>query len=147
MFPGVSFGSHNSPDFLAGIAGVEVVEQIAKRGEIIVPFIAVHSVIDGNIPNVTFRKETFGIVADFQIVPSHAGHIFDDDGFDFSGLGQPDHFIPARPIKRHPGHSIINEKCRIGKTIIGCILQKDFLLISNAVALAVQRILLGQAGV
>ena len=76
-----------------------VIEQIAKRGEIIVPFIAVHTVIDGNIPNITFRKETLGIVADFQIVPSHAGHIFDNDGFDFSGLGQPDHFIPARPVK------------------------------------------------
>ena len=77
----------------------DVLEQIAKRGEIIVPFVAVHTVIDGNIPNVTFRKETLGIVADFQIVPSHAGHIFDNDGLDFSGLGQPDHFIPARPVK------------------------------------------------
>ena len=125
----------------------DVLEQIAEWGKIIVSFIAVHNVIDGDIPNVTFRKETFGIVADFQIVPSHAGHIFDNDGFDFSGLGQTNHFIPARPIKRHPGHSIINEKCRIGETIIGCILQKDFLLIGNAVALAIQRVLLGQAGI
>ena len=43
--------------FLAGIAGVEVVEQVAKRGKIIVPLVAVHAVIDGDISNVTFRKK------------------------------------------------------------------------------------------
>lgn len=119
MFSGIPFGAHNGPDFFTGIAGIEVVEQIAKRGEIIVPFVTVNTVIDGNIPNITFRKEILDIVADFQIVPSHVEHIFDNDAFDFSDLGQPDHFIPARPIKRYPGHSIVNEKCRIGETIIG----------------------------
>ena len=94
-----------------------------------------------------FRKETLGIVAHFQIVPAHAGHILDYDGCDLSHLGQPDHLIPARTVKRHPGNTIVNEKRGIGETVVSRVLQKDFLLIGNAVALAVQRILLGQAGV
>ena len=61
VFPGVSFCPHNGPDFLAGIAGVEVIEQITERGKIIVPFVAVHAVIDGDIPNITLGKETLGI--------------------------------------------------------------------------------------
>ena len=76
MFSSVSFSTHNGPDSLTGIACIEVIEQIAKSGEIIVPFNAVHTVIDGDIPNVTLRKETLGIVANFQIVPAHAGHVY-----------------------------------------------------------------------
>ena len=34
-------------------------------------------------------------------------------------------------LKCHPGHAIINEKCRIGETVIGCVFQKDFLLESD----------------
>ena len=128
VFPGISFGSHNSPDFLAGIAGVEVIEQITERGKIVVPFVAVHAVIDGDIPNIALGKETLGIVAHFQIVPAHAGHILDDDGSDLSRLGQLDHLIPARTVKRHPGNAVVDEKRRIGETVVSRVLQKDFLL-------------------
>ena len=125
----------------------DVLEQVAKRGKIVVPFVAVHAVIDGNIPNIAFSKETLGIIAHFQIVTTHAGHILDNDGSNLSCFGQPDHLIPARTVKRHPGHTIVNEERWIRETVVGCVLQKNFLLIGYAVALAVQRILLGQAGV
>ena len=133
--------------FFAGIAGIEVVEQVTKWGKIVVPFVAVHAVIDGDIPNIALGKEALGIVAHFQIVPAHTGHILDNDGSDLSRLGQPDHLIPARTVKRHPGNAVVDEKGEIGKAAIGCELHKDFLLIGYAVALAVQRILLGQTGV
>ena len=122
VFPGVSFGPHNSPDFLAGISGVEVVEQITKRGEIVVPLVAVHAVIDGDIPNIALGKETLGIVAHFQIVPAHAGHILDNDGSDLSRLGQTDHLIPTRTVKGHPGNTIVDEKRGIGETVVSRVL-------------------------
>lgn len=131
MFPGVSFGPHNSPDFLAGIARVEVVEYVADGGKLAVPAHTVHTVIDGNIPNITLGKEALGIAAYFQIVPPHAGHILDNDSSDLSRLGQLDHLIPARTVKRHPGNAVINEKRRIGETVVSRILQKDFLLERN----------------
>ena len=105
-----------------------VIEQIAKRSEIVVPLVTVYAVIDGDIPNIALGKEALGIVAHFQIVPTHTGHILDNDGFDLSCLGQPDHLIPARTVKRHPGNAVVDEKCGIRETVVGCVLQKDFLL-------------------
>ena len=147
VFPSVSFGTHDGTDFLAGITRVEIVEQIAKRGKIVVPLVAVHTVIDGDISNITFRKETLGIVAPFQVIPSHAGHIFDNNGLDFPRFCKAYHLIPTGSIESYTGNAVINEKCGIGKMIVRCVFEQDFLLIGNAVALAVQRILLGQAGV
>ena len=128
MFPGVSFGTHDGTDFLAGIARVEVVEYVADGGKLAVPAHTVHAVIDGNIPNISLGKEALGIAAYFQIVTTHAGHILDNDSSDLSRLGQPDHLIPARTVKRYPGHTIVNEKRGIEETVVSCVLQKDFLL-------------------
>lgn len=125
----------------------DVLEQVAKRGKIVVPFVAVHTVIDGDISNITFRKETLGIVAHFQVIPPHAGHIFDNNGLDFPRFCKAYHLIPTGSIESDTGNTVINEKCGIGKMIVRCVFEQDFLLIGNAVALAVQRILLGQAGV
>ena len=118
----------SAPLFFCHALCKSVIEQITKRGEIVVPLVAVHAVIDGDIPNIALGKETLGIVAHFQIVPAHAGHILDNDGSDLSRLGQPDHLIPARTVKRHPGNTIVNEKRGIGETVVSRVLQKDFLL-------------------
>lgn len=111
---------------LSVLLGVEVVEQIAERGEIIVPFVTVRAVIDGDILNIALGKEALGLVAHFQIVPPHAGHVLDNDGFDLSCLGQPDHFIPAWTVKRHPGNAVVDENRGIGETAVSCVFQKGF---------------------
>lgn len=131
MFSSISFGPHNSPNLLASIAGVEVVEYVADGGKLAVPAHTVHTVIDGNIPNITLGKEALGIAAYFQIVTTHAGHILDNDGSDLSRLGQLDHLIPARTAKRHPGNAVVDKKRRIGETVVSRVLQKDFLLERN----------------
>lgn len=105
-----------------------VLEQVAERGEIIVPLVTVHAVIDGDIPNISLGKEALGIAAYFQIVTTHAGHIFDNNGLDFPRFCKAYHLIPARTVKRYPGHTIINEKCGIGKMIVRCVFEQDFLL-------------------
>lgn len=61
--------------------------------------VAVHTVVDGDIPYIALGKETLGVVAHFQIVPPHAGHILDDNRFDLSCFGQPDHLIPTGPVE------------------------------------------------
>lgn len=131
MFSSISFGPHNSPNLLASIARVEVVEYVADGGKLAVPAHTVHTVIDGNVPNIPLGKEALGIAAYFQIVTTHAGHILDNDGSDLSRLGQPDHLIPARTVKRYPGHTIVSEKRGIEETVVSCVLQKDFLLERN----------------
>ena len=54
--------------------------------------------------------------------------VLDNDSFDLSCFGQPDHLIPARTVKCYPGHTIVNEELWIRETVVGCVLQKDFLL-------------------
>ena len=122
----------------------DVLEQIAEWSKIVITLIAVHTVVDGDIPYIALGKETLGVVADFQIIPPHAGHILDDNGFDLSRFCKPYHLIPTGPIERYPRNAVINEKSWIWKTIVLCVLQKDFLLVCYAVALSVQSVLLGK---
>ena len=48
-----------------------VIEQIAERGKLVVAFVAVHTVIDCDIANITLGKKALGIIADFQIIAPH----------------------------------------------------------------------------
>ena len=77
----------------------DVLEQVAKRGKIVVPFVAVHTVIDCDIANITLGKKALGIIADFQIIAPHTGHIFDDNCLDLSGFCKAYHLIPAGSVK------------------------------------------------
>ena len=90
MFLSVALCPHDGADFLAGIAGIKIVEQVAERGKIVATFIAIYTVIDCDITNVTLGKETFGVVADFQI---------GDNCFDLSCFRKAYHLIPARPVE------------------------------------------------
>ena len=105
-----------------------VIEQIAEWGKIVVALVAVHTVVDCDIANIALGKETLGVITDFQIIPSHAGHILDDNGFDLSRFRKTYHLIPAGSIESYPGNAVINEKGWIWKAIVLCILQKDFFL-------------------
>lgn len=84
MFSGVALCSHDRADFLACIACVKIVEQLTERGEIVVALVTVYSVIDCDIANITLGKEIFGVVANFQLITPHAGHILDDNRLDLS---------------------------------------------------------------
>ena len=120
----------------------DVLEQVAEWGKIVVALVTVHTVVDCDIPYIALGKETLGVVADFQIIPPHAGHILDDNRFDLSRFRKPYHLIPAGSIESYPRNAIVNEKSWIWKAIVLCILQKDFLLIDNAVTVPVKRVLL-----
>jgi len=113
MFARIALCFHNGTDFLACISRIEVVEQIAERGKIVVALVAVYSVVDGDIAYVALGKEALGVVAHFQIVATYTGHILDDNCLDLSYLRKAYHFIPAGSIKRNTRYAVINEKCRI----------------------------------
>ena len=99
MFPGVALCPHNGADFLAGIAGIKIVEQVTEWGKIVVALVAVHTVVDCDIANIALGKETLGVIADFQIIPPHAGHILDDNRLDLSRFRKTYHLIPAGSIE------------------------------------------------
>ena len=105
-----------------------VLEQVAERGEIIVPLVTVHAVIDGDIPNISLGKEALGIAAYFQIVTTHAGHIFDNNGLTFPASA-------SRIISFQPGRSNVTpdtpssmKNVGLEKMIVRCVFEQDFLL-------------------
>jgi len=142
MFSSVCLCGKYRTDLPACIACIEIVEQVAKWGKIVVALVAVHTVVDCNIANITLGKETLGVIADFQIITPHAGHILDDNRFDLSRFRKPYHFIPAGSIESYAGNAVVNEKSRVRETVVLCILQKDFFLIDNAVTVPIKRVLL-----
>ncbi len=123
--------THNSADFLARTAGIKIIEQVAKRSELIIALVAVYSVIDCDIANIALRKKALGVVANFQIIASHTGHIFNDNRLDLSGFCKPYHLIPTGSIKRNARNAVVNEKCGIEKSIVSCILKQNLFLRCN----------------
>ena len=106
-----------------------VIHQIPEGREVIGGLVqAVHTVVDGDIPYITLGKETLGVVADFQIIPPHAGHILNDNRFDLSRFCKAYHLIPAGPIESYPRNTVVDEKGWVGKTVVLCVLEQDFLL-------------------
>ena len=71
-----------------------VLEQVSERGKIIIAFVAVYAVVDCDIANITLGKETLCVIADFQLITPHAGHILYDNGLDLPGFRKSYHFIP-----------------------------------------------------
>lgn len=93
MFSSASLGPYNGPDYIAGIAGVEIVEQIVKQDEIIIPL---------SLPTVSLI---------------HTGHIPSNDGFSLFCLVQPDHLISAQTVKCYSKYAIVDEIRRIGRQL------------------------------
>lgn len=69
MFACFAFGFHYSADFLACVFRIPLVDDIEKRGKIIVLLVcAVYAVVDSDKPHAFLHKQDFRIEADFQIV-------------------------------------------------------------------------------
>ena len=128
MFARIALCTHDSADFFACIPCVKIIEQIAERGKLVVAFVAVHTVIDCDIANITLGKKALGIIADFQIIAPHTGHIFDDNCLDLSGFCKAYHLIPAGSVKRNARNAVVNEKCEIWKSVVCCVLEQNLFL-------------------
>ena len=70
-----TFGLKSGTDFAAGISGVILVHNVAERGKIIIPSGTIHAVIDGDKAHATLTQD-FHNLTDFQIVTTHAAHVF-----------------------------------------------------------------------
>lgn len=71
-------------------------------GKIVVALVAVYTVIDCDIANIALGKETLGVIADFQIIAPHAGHILDDNRLNCSSFRKAYHLIPAGAVESTP---------------------------------------------
>ena len=66
---GLSFGFEHSPDFAAGILGIELIENVDERCHVIFGAVdAVHAVVDGDEADVGIGKDHLGVHTDLQII-------------------------------------------------------------------------------
>ena len=107
----------------------DVLDDIQEWGEIaFLRACAVHTVVDGNEPNVCLRENHFRIVSDLEIVAAQTAHILDDDRSDLSILDQCHQARPIRPIEVRTAVPVIHEKlCGRKPVVIGILLQNGLL--------------------
>ena len=78
MLPTGSSLPQTDTDFLAGITGIPLVEQITDCGEALaVSPVAVHTVIYGDKADIVARKDNIRILSNSQIVTTKSAEVFD----------------------------------------------------------------------
>ena len=74
-----TFCSDNRTHFPAGVFGIEVIEQVADRGEIAVSVLGIHAIVHGDEAYIHAGKYDLGVVTHLQIVSPKAAHVLHDD--------------------------------------------------------------------
>ena len=70
-------------DFLAGITGIPLIEQIADcRHTLAVAPFTVHSVIDGDKPHIVAGEDNVCVLSDGQVITPEAAQVFDQPAAD-----------------------------------------------------------------
>ena len=121
MLSAVTFRPHDRAHFFTGIFGIEVIEQIAERCEIIVTLGTVHTVMNGDETNIIAWKNQFRVLSYLQIVSTEAAHILDDEGFNQSLFHKGKCFLDAGTIEVRPGITIIHENPDVDEPVFLCV--------------------------
>lgn len=94
-----------------------VIHNVAEGGEIVLPPVAVHPIIDGNEMDVVHGENGLCELAYFQVIPAQAGHILDDDRGDFPCLHQGHHLLEPIPVHGDAGNAVIHKNADIFKLV------------------------------
>ena len=122
MMTAISFDLHHCSYLLACVLGVPFVDDIPKRGELVIPLLAVHTIIHGDKVNIMLREHDLRVHAYLQIVTAKPGHILDDDPFDDTSLNIRDHLLEARAVEGSAGNSVVDIETDIFPTMVKSIL-------------------------
>ena len=113
VFPCFPFGLHHSADFLACIFCIPLVDDVPKRGKLVVALLTVHSIVDSNKVNIVLREHDLSIHSHLQDVTAQTGHILENDPLDNTCFKVRNHFLEPRAVKGGAGDAIVNIKTDI----------------------------------
>ena len=114
-------GFQNGTYLLAGVFGVEVIEQIAERGEIIVSIFAVHAVVDGDEMHIVTGEHKLRIFADLKLISSKSAHILDDPCSHKSLFYKRQSFLHTGTIEVRSGITVIHQYFQIRVAMSFCV--------------------------
>lgn len=125
----------------------DVLHDIPERSKIIFPLFAVHAIVDRNKADVVIGEKGIRIVTNLQIVPAEPGHILYDYRSNITGLNVLNHLLKAGTVEVCTCITIIHIEFGIRKMMVFGIFGKQLFLIDNAVAVALNIVIPGKAGI
>ena len=145
--PCVSFHLIDDPALLGNVLGVVLIHDVLERGEIVLALVAVHAIGHSYQPHIMEREKFLGELANLNVVPAQPGEVFHKHRRDVPGLDCGNHFLKAGALHGSAGDTVIHEKDGIGITLVFGGLLENFLLVLDAVGLAVHIIITAQSAV
>ena len=125
----------------------DVLHDIPERSKIIFSLFAVHAIVDRNKADVVIGEKGIRIVTHLQIVPAEPGHILYDYRSNITGLNVLNHLLKAGTVEVCTCITIIHIEFGIRKMMVFGIFGKQLFLIDNAVAVALNIVIPGKAGI
>ena len=89
-------------------------------------------------------KEHFCVIPRLQIVPTHPGHIFDDDGGYLSCLNIRHQPFPVRALEAAAGEAVVGVVLAVSKAMLLRIALQHGLLIYNRIGLTLLIVIPGE---
>ena len=104
--------------FLADIAGVPLIEQVADRRQLVLALGGVYGVRYRHQANVMLREKFLGQSADLDVVTAQAGKVFDKYRGGPSLFKLPDHLHKTRAVHRDARDTVIQEMDQVGVALL-----------------------------
>ena len=143
-FAGVAFDFITDTAFLADVAGIPLIEQVSDGCQFVFSLGRVDVVRNGNKSDVMVWEKFFCQPPDLDIVSAQTGKVFDEHSRGFSLFKLLHHFNETGTVHGHAGNAIIQKVNQIGIAFFLCNFGEQFLLVANAVTLALQIIITGK---
>ena len=143
-FAGVAFDFITDTAFLADVAGIPLIEQVSDGCQFVFALGRVDVVRNGNKSDVMVREKFFCQPSDLNIVSAQTGKVFDEHSGGFSLFKLLHHFNETGTVHGHAGNAIIQKVNQIGIAFSLCNFGEQFLLVADAVTLALQIIITGK---
>ena len=122
IFSGLTLLLHGSPNLLAAVFDIELIDDVQKRCEIVVLLVGtINTAVHSNETHIVLGKEHFRIKADFQIVSSDSAHVFCKQDFNLISFHKRNHALPVRSVEVGAGIAVIYEELNVAKSLFLCV--------------------------
>ena len=140
----VALVGEHSPYLLGRITGIELIEPLPNRYQIVKAFVAVDAVSHGDIADAVILCESLHQCPHYKPVTTQPGMVLDNHGRNAALLNQFHHLLKTGAVKVRPRVAIIREEADVWKTVVLAIGPQEIPLILNTDAVSLLLVLLGE---
>ena len=134
---GVALHLVDDPALFGDVLGVVLIHNVFERGEIILALVAVYAIGHSHQPHIMEWEVFLGESTHLDVVSAQPGEVFHEHRRDIPGLDGPEHFLKAGAVHGGAGDAVIHKKDGVRIALFLGGLLENFLLVLDAVGLAV----------